>query len=274
MKKLNLHIFYEKTGKSKSRKVSPIRPLLWIFGAAVAALGFFLFSPFDIANKLTDGTLTGLRAQNREIRANLKKLRSDNDSAELYIQRTETFQDSVYKIGGIPLRTERDDSTQRKERTEALFQTYKTYSLFRDTLLSNPGRAEAIPVLHPLKKHHIITNRFGMLFDHFTDQNLPHRGVDFFADEGDTVIATGAGTVIEARSHRGFGLSVKIQHTENARTFYAHLEKNLVKQGDHVKRGDPIATVGRSGRTAGSGLHYEIRIDGEPVNPEDYFIVP
>lgn len=274
MKKLNLHIFYEKTGKSKSRKVSPIRPLLWIFGAAVAALGFFLFSPFDIANKLTDGTLTGLRAQNREIRANLKKLRSDNDSAELYIQRTETFQDSVYKIGGIPIQTERDDSTQRKERTEALFQTYKTYSLFRDTLLSNPGQAEAIPVLHPLKKHHIITNRFGMLFDHFTDQNLPHRGVDFFADEGDTVIATGAGTVIEARSHRGFGLSVKIQHTENARTFYAHLEKNLVKQGDHVKRGDPIATVGRSGRTAGSGLHYEIRIDGEPVNPEDYFIVP
>ena len=274
MKKLNLHIFYEKTGKSKSRKVSPIRPLLWIFGAAVAALGFFLFSPFDIANKLTDGTLTGLRAQNREIRENLKKLRSDNDSAELYIQRTETFQDSVYKIGGIPLRTERDDSTQRKERTEALFQTYKTYSLFRDTLLSNPGRAEAIPVLHPLKRHHIITNRFGMLFDHFTDQNLPHRGVDFFADEGDTVIATGAGTGIEARSHRGFGLSVKIQHTENARTFYAHLEKNLVKPGDRVKRGDPIATVGRSGRTAGSGLHYEIRIDGEPVNPEDYFIVP
>lgn len=274
MKKLNLHIFYEKTGKSKTRRISPIRPLLWIFGAIVAAVGFALFSPFEIAHKLSDGTLIGLRTQNRDIRANLEKLRTDNDSAEHYIARTEAFQDSVYKIGGIPIQTERDDSTQRKERTEALFQTYKTYSVFRDTLLSNPGRAEAIPVLHPLKRHHVITNRFGMLFDHFTDQNLPHRGVDFFADEGDTVIATGAGTVIEVRTHRGFGLSIKIQHTENVRTFYAHLEKNLVKQGERVKRGDPIATVGRSGRTAGSGLHYEIRIDGEPVNPEDYFIVP
>jgi murein DD-endopeptidase MepM/ murein hydrolase activator NlpD len=47
-----------------------------------------------------------------------------------------------------------------------------------------------------------------------------------------------------------------------------------VKQGETVKRGEPIALAGRSGRTAGSVLHYEIRIDGESVNPEDYFIVP
>lgn len=274
MKKLNLHLFYEKTGKSKSYRISPRKPILWILGAIVAAFGFFLFSPLEIAHRLGDGTLLDLRAQNREIRANMNRLRADNDSAELYLQRTEALQDSVYRIGGIPLKAKASDSLQNKERTEALFQTYRTYSLFRDTLLSQPALAEAIPVLHPLKRHHIITNRFGMLFDHFTDQNLPHRGVDFFAEEGDTVIATGAGTVVEVRSHRGFGLSVKIQHTENARTFYAHLEKALVKQGQRVGRGTPIATVGRSGRTAGSGLHYEIRIDGEAVNPEDYFISP
>ncbi len=274
MKKLNLHLFYEKTGKSKSYRISPRKPILWILGAIVAAFGFFLFSPFEIVHKLSDGTLFDLRAQNREIRSNMNRLRADNDSAELYLQRTEALQDSVYKIGGIPLKPEISDSIQKKERTEALFQTYRTYSLFRDSLFARPSLAEAIPVLHPLKRHHVITNRFGMLFDHFTDQNLPHRGVDFFAEEGDTVIATGSGTVVEVRSHRGFGLSVKIQHTENVRTFYAHLEKSLVKQGERVKRGTPIAIVGRSGRTAGSGLHYEIRIDGEPVNPEDYFISP
>ncbi len=274
MKKLNLHLFYEKTGKSKSYRLSFRKPVLWILGAVVAFFGFFLFSPFEILHSLSDGTILDLRKQNREIRTNMNKLRADNDSAELYLQRTESFQDSVYKIGGIPLKQKANDSVQRQERTKSLFQTYRTYSLFRDTLLAKPNLAEAIPVLHPLKRHHIITNRFGMLFDHFTDQDLPHRGVDFFADEGDTVIATGSGTVVEVRSHRGFGLSVKIQHTENVRTFYAHLEKALVKQGQRIERGTPIATVGRSGRTAGSGLHYEIRIDGEAVNPEDYFISP
>lgn len=274
MKKLNLHLFSEETGKAKSARISLWKPILWTVGAVVAVFGFLLFSPFEIVHKLTDGTLSGLREQNREIRENMQKLKQDNDSAEHYLLRTEAFQDSIYRFGGISFGVDASDSSARKERTEALFQTYRTYSVFRDSLLASPLLAESIPVLHPLKRPHAITNRFGMLFDHFTDQELPHRGVDFFAEEGDTVMATGAGTVVEVRSHRGFGLTVKIQHTKSIRTFYAHLEKAFVKQGQTVKRGMPIATAGRSGRSAGSGIHYEIRLDGEAVNPEDYFIVP
>lgn len=271
MKKFHLHFFSEKTGKSKSKIISLKRPILWTVGACIAAFGFFIFSPFDLANKLTDGTLLDLRKQNREIRQNVRKLEADNDSAEVYLNRTKDFQDSIYKVGGLPERLKKD-SAYKKERTEALFQTYRTYGIFRDSLLAEPELSAAIPVIHPLRGNHIVTTRFGMMFDHFTDQELPHRGVDFFAEEGDTVMATGSGTVAEVRAHRGFGLSIKIQHTDHIKTFYAHLEKSLVKAGQKVKRGTPIATIGRSGRTAGSGLHYEIRIDGEPVNPEDYFI--
>lgn len=276
MKKLNLHLFYEKTGKSKASRVSLWKPILWGLGAVVAVCGFLFFSPLKIYNKLSDGTLSDLRAQNRTIRQNVTALKMDNDSAELYLSRTSTHQDSIYKIGGIEIATSSaaSDSIHKAERTEALFNTYKTYSVFRDSLLKNTSLAEAIPVLHPIKKHSVITNHFGMIHDHFTDQILPHRGVDFFAEEGDTVMATGAGKVIEVRVHQGFGQTVKIQHSSHIRTFYAHLDKALVKQGETVKRGEPIALAGRSGRTAGSVLHYEIRIDGESVNPEDYFIVP
>jgi len=276
LKKLNLHLFFEKTGKSKSTQVSFWKPILWILGAGIAVCGFFLFSPLEIYNKLSDGTLIDLQEQNRIIKQNVKSLKTDNDSAELYLSRTKAHQDSIYKIGGIDntVPSETADSIHKAERTEALFETYKIYSIFRDTLFANPSLAEAVPVLHPIKKHSVITNHFGMILDHFTDQMLPHRGVDFFAEEGDTVIATGSGKIIETRIHQGFGQTVKIQHSEHIRTFYAHLNKALVKQGQTVKRGDPIAIAGRSGRTAASVLHYEIRIDGESVNPEDYFIIP
>ena len=274
MKKINIHFFSEKTETAKARQISFWRPILWLLAFAVAVCGFVFFSPFQIYHKLSDGTLANLQAQNRMIRENISVLRENNDSAENYLERTTSHQDSIYKIGGIFAEVHSDsaDSVYKQERTEALFQTYKTYSTFRNALNANPAFAQAIPVLRPLKKTSTITNRFGMMFDHFTDQELPHRGVDFFSEEGDTVVATGAGKVIEIRAHRGFGQTLKLQHSDRIRTFYAHLDKILVKQGDVVKRGDPVAIAGRSGRTAGSVLHYEIRIDGEPVNPEDYFI--
>ena len=111
-----------------------------------------------------------------------------------------------------------------------------------------------------------------MIHDPFTEIDLPHRGIDFVAEVGDTVYATGAGVVAEVRSHRGFGLSVKIEHTPGVKTFYAHLGQSLVQPGERVHRGSPIAIINESGRESGVGLHYEIRLNGVPVNPEDYFI--
>ena len=65
---------------------------------------------------------------------------------------------------------------------------------------------------------------------------------------------------------------MKIEHMEHVKTFYAHLGETLVKKGDDVRRGDPIALIGKSGLQSSLGLHYEIRVNGTPVNPEDYFI--
>ena len=132
--------------------------------------------------------------------------------------------------------------------------------------------ASMVPVLHPFKNSHAVKNRFEMIYDHFTEQELPHRGIDYVAAVGDTVVATGAGVVAEVRNHRGFGLSMKIEHMPGIKTFYAHLGQALVQPGVRVRRGQPIAIIGESGTESSVALHYEIRLDGTPINPEDYFI--
>jgi murein DD-endopeptidase MepM/ murein hydrolase activator NlpD len=139
-------------------------------------------------------------------------------------------------------------------------------------LESDSALAEKIPVLHPMKNGPAVKKRFEIVYDPFTDSELPHRGIDYVAAEGDTVYATGAGSVIEVRKHRGFGLSVKVDHGHDVRTFYAHLGKTLVNQGQTVHRGQPIALIGESGTQSSLGLHYEIRIDGISINPESFYL--
>lgn len=253
--------------------MTPLRPLWWLIGAVIAVCGFLWFSPFRILDKLTDRSVIDLYLQNEEIEDGVAKIKKSNADAMRHLKSTAELQDSVDRMGGVS--SERSASPEKEIRKPVAFsETYKTCRAFRDSLLRNPDFAERIPVLHPVKNHPEITNHFGMMYDHFTEQELPHRGVDFFAFEGDTVIAPGAGTVLEVASHRGLGLSLKIEHTAVIRTFYAHLDRALVRKGAKVHRGDPIAIIGKSGRTAGPGLHYEVRLEGEPVNPEDYFISP
>jgi len=67
-------------------------------------------------------------------------------------------------------------------------------------------------------------------------------------------------------------MPIKLDHKPGVRTFYAHLGKALVQDGARVKRGQPIALIGESGTESSVSLHYEIRVNGVPVNPEDYFI--
>ena len=155
---------------------------------------------------------------------------------------------------------------------KSLNEVEATFRRLEERLLQDSALAANIPVIHPLKNDHVVKNRFEMIYDPFTEQELPHRGIDYVAAVGDTVYATGGGVVTEVRSHRGFGLSMKVEHLPKIRTFYAHLGKSLVKVGERVRRGQPIAIVGESGRESSVALHYEIRVDGVPVNPEDYFI--
>jgi murein DD-endopeptidase MepM/ murein hydrolase activator NlpD len=99
-----------------------------------------------------------------------------------------------------------------------------------------------------------------------------HRGLDISGRKGASVIAPADGYVASVDSDPGYGRTVVINHGYGLTTIYAHLDKVHVKKGQAVRRHQEIAQVGDSGRTTGCHLHYEIHMNGVPVNPLRYIL--
>jgi murein DD-endopeptidase MepM/ murein hydrolase activator NlpD len=117
-----------------------------------------------------------------------------------------------------------------------------------------------------------ITASFGYRKNPFTSRGSEfHKGTDFAASYGKTVAATGDGIVMFAGWNAGYGKMVIISHGYGITTLYAHNSKLLVKQGDKVKKGQAISKVGNTGRSTGTHLHYEVKLNGKNVNPTKYF---
>ena len=117
-----------------------------------------------------------------------------------------------------------------------------------------------------------LTAGFGYRKNPFTSRGSEfHKGIDFAASYGQTVSATGDGIVAFAGWNAGYGRMVIISHGYGLTTLYAHNSKLLVKQGDKVKKGQAIAKVGNTGRSTGTHLHYEVKLNGKNVNPANYF---
>ena len=103
-----------------------------------------------------------------------------------------------------------------------------------------------------------------------------HTGIDYAAPVGTKVSATGAGRIIFAGTIRGYGLTVDIDHGGGVVTRYAHLSEiaDTVEQGTRVKAGNKIGAVGATGLVSGPNLHYEVRVDGRPIDPTDREALP
>ena len=97
-----------------------------------------------------------------------------------------------------------------------------------------------------------------------------HYGIDFTAPKGTAIQATGSGRVVKATRNAGFGNHIVIDHGFGYQTIYAHLSKINIRQGDQVVRGQLIGTVGSSGISTAPHCHYEVHVNGKPVNPISY----
>ena len=117
-----------------------------------------------------------------------------------------------------------------------------------------------------------ITSRFGYRTSPFTGMREFHAGLDISNKSGTKVIATANGRISFAGEKMYIGKLVVIDHGHGRVTKYGHLKKILVKRGQRVKRGDVIALLGNSGRSTGPHVHYEVRINGTPVNPLKYIL--
>lgn len=137
------------------------------------------------------------------------------------------------------------------------------------------GDDEAIltstPSIRPTKSR-LLTSTFGTRVDPYTNHRVMHKGVDFAADHGADVIAPADGVVIFVGYRGEYGKTVVIDHGYAIQTHYAHLSNYKVEIGEKVQRGQVIAAVGKTGRTTGVHLHYEVRINGIPQDPERFVL--
>ncbi|MEO6311757.1 MAG: M23 family metallopeptidase [Sphingomicrobium sp.] len=112
-----------------------------------------------------------------------------------------------------------------------------------------------------------ISSPFGWRSDPIKGIRRRHDGVDLPGRFGTRVYATGAGVVTLARVAGGYGNLVQIDHSDGVRTRYGHLSRILVSEGMVLRPGSLIGEVGSTGRSTGPHLHYEVRVDGRPVDP-------
>ena len=136
---------------------------------------------------------------------------------------------------------------------------------------SNQDKFARIPAIKPMRGYYDV-NSFGMRLHPVLRIMKPHEGLDIAADVGNAVYATGDGVIqFSGRTGGGYGIAVEVKHGYGYTSFYAHLSKVLVREGQRVKRGDLLALSGRTGLVSGPHLHYEVRLNGMRQNPIDYF---
>ncbi|WP_319823483.1 DUF5930 domain-containing protein [Thalassovita sp.] len=181
---------------------------------------------------------------------------------------TDTMLDQVrrgYSGQGGPLTpisfsTKGEEHSEYTNRANRLLNQMDQLNLYRIA-------AETAPFAIPVFRSFRFTSGYGYRRDPKTGGRRLHQGTDFAGPVGTPIHATADGVVIHAGWSSGYGRLVKIRHQFGIETRYAHLSKISVKEGQKVSRGQRIGDMGSSGRSTGSHLHYEVRVDGKSVNP-------
>lgn len=114
------------------------------------------------------------------------------------------------------------------------------------------------------------SSSYGWRIDPFNGNKAFHEGLDFTALSGTPIFAAAGGIVSAAVQTPDYGKMIKIDHGSSLETRYAHASKLMVKVGERVTKGQKIAEVGSTGRSTGPHLHYEIRLNGNPLDPRKY----
>jgi murein DD-endopeptidase MepM/ murein hydrolase activator NlpD len=249
-------------------------------GGAAFQYGKMILKVVDYQHRLQENDQ--LRIENHEYKVQTAQLGEKVDFLETLAHRLNMFsgmnsEKAVGGVGGVS----KDTLNRPRSASAGALQSIQAYdkkvfsleSRLRD--LSNRITdgilvAAAAPSLQPVNGY--LTAAWGQRDDPFDPSvRETHPGVDISAPMGTKVIAPADGTVIFAGQHAGYGNIIVIDHKFGYTTRYAHLQRMDVKVGQSVSRGDVIGYVGRSGRSTGPHLHYEVWQNGRCLNPVKFF---
>lgn len=154
-----------------------------------------------------------------------------------------------------------------------LYVQAKSYEELLEMAKTQEVRMENIPAIQPVLNKDLtrVASGYGWRVDPVYHTRRFHSGMDFTAPTGTEIYATGNGRVTFVGWRQGYGNTVIVDHGFGYETLYAHLFKQLVREGQKVNRGDIIALVGNTGKSTGPHLHYEVHYHGQAVDPRNFY---
>ena len=240
--------------------------------AAFAAILILLWSVFAAAQLATAGTTSSadIARMERELAAMEADVAVIKEAAQRRFQLTAN---EVRRLGIDPSRIQASAHTgmggpfEPVETVRAADPNFKALFNSWTKLDQLEQGTVAIPSTEPVRGTN-FTSGYGVRSDPFKGRAAMHAGIDLAGPIGTPIYATADGTVQRSEyNNGGYGNLVELDHGHGIQTRYGHLSKSMVTAGQKVKRGDMIALMGSTGRSTGSHLHYEVRIDGKAVNP-------
>ncbi len=139
-----------------------------------------------------------------------------------------------------------------------------------NAMAAKQDRVERTPMGWPILARREMSSSFGYRRDPFSYRLSFHSGLDLRAPYGTSIRATARGVVTFSGYDGEYGNAVHVDHGGGIETWYAHMSERLVRVGEEVSRGDILGRVGSTGRSTGNHVHYEVRVGGRPVDPENY----
>src|SRR3954452_18697397 len=220
----------------------------------------------QVANEQFSKSVESLRTQLHSVEDKTRKLAI---IAGIGATLDETAQGGVGGLrpaedSGNPYRDDVDKMSFRSHRLE------KDLSVLEQKFVAQSQLLSSTPSIAPVRG--ILTDGFGGRSDPFTGEPGAHNAIDISSSVGQPVRAPADGIVVKAEWANGYGNVIYISHGYGYSARYGPLSSYAHKPGQHVKRGDIIAYVGSTGRSTGPHLHYEVRLNNNPVNPLAYIL--
>lgn len=168
------------------------------------------------------------------------------------------------------------NTTQKMDMlSRQLYIQSKSFDEVVDLCKSHDEMLKCIPAIQPVSNKDLkkTASGYGVRIDPIYNTAKFHNGMDFSANPGTPVYATGNGVVKKAGWETGYGNTIEIDHGFGYLTRYAHLKAYKVRRGQRVVRGEVIGTVGSTGKSTGPHLHYEVHVKGKVQNPVNYYFM-
>ena len=271
------YTFLIATSSARVRKISVKRKTVYVGVSSLALVGVLAFAGVF---KLTETEALNFR---------YLSMKSENERLK---KENESYQNSYEKLRGqINYIGDTSRELARQARMEALPEVDEQVGIggpvtvaaldqaadkleegvrqIGDRLRADFLRLASIPTGLPVNGY--VTDGFGMRRNPFGGESREvHEGLDIAVEFGTPVQTTADGLVIWAAPHGGYGNLVVVYHNNGITTRYGHLSKISVEQGQRVRRNDQIGNAGSTGRSTGPHVHYEIRENGQPLDPQRY----